>query len=45
MTNKIQTYKQRVPYSQPEVEFLEVKTECGFASSIENIGKDEEVEF
>lgn len=45
MTNKIQTYKQRVSYSQPEVEFLEVKTECGFASSIENIGKDEEVEF
>lgn len=45
MRIKSQILNQRVSYLQPEVELVEVKTECGFASSIEEVGKDDEVEF
>ena len=45
MTKNIKTNQQRASYSQPEVELIEVKTEYGFANSIEDVGKDEEVEF
>ena len=40
-----QILNQRASYSQPVVELIEVKTECGFANSIENVGRDEEVDF
>ena len=44
MRNYSQIFE-KVAYTSPEVELVEVLTERGFADSIELVGKDEEVEF
>ena len=41
----IKNFTQKAAYAFPELDIIEVQTEQGFAQSLEDVDKDEEVDF